>query len=67
MQAPPTVAEVQKRVVAKCTHDSTVMVDSGMDPINCASSNDAIANAINFQAINNVWAGKFAISYLLQP
>ena len=60
-EAPPTVAEMQTRVVAKFTDGSKVMVDSGMHPINCVSSNDAIANTI--QAINNVWSEKLAICF----
>ena len=61
-EVPPTVATVvQKRVVAKFTDGSKGMVGSGMHPINCVSSNDAIANTI--QAINNVWSGKLVICF----
>ena len=52
LQVSPSVAEMQKRAVAKFTNDSNVMVDSCMGPVDCDSVNN-IWDAI--QAINNTW------------
>ena len=52
-ELPPTVAEWQKRVVAMVTDASNVLCDSGVPPVTCDSTHEALGGAI--QAVNNVF------------